>query len=104
MSITTNPGPGDTPSDEYHESFNDPRGDIVLKSSDGIKFRTYSLVLRLSSSFFQTLLELPQPSESSAQGVSFSVLPLDEDAAVIANALTMVSGKAFPHDIVRPFS
>lgn len=88
------------PPDEYHESFNDPDGDVVLKTSDGVKLRTYALILRLSSSVFQSMLERPKASERGAQGQI--ILSLDEDAVVIVNALTMVSGKAFPTDIVRP--
>lgn len=98
MSASTGANSVDILSVEYHESFNDPEGDVVLKSSDGVRFRTYALILRLSSSFFQTMLELPKVSESGAQGAA--ILSLDEDAAVIANALTMVSGKSFPSEIV----
>lgn len=89
-----------SPSEEYHEHFNDADGDVVLKSSDGTKFRTYALLLRLSSSFFRTMLDLPQPAASHTQG---AVLLLDEDAGVIANVLTVISGKAFSPQLVRLF-
>lgn len=68
------------------------------KEHVSVKFRTYTLILRLSSSFFRTMLELPQPGEADAQRAV--ILPLDENATVIANALTMVSGKAFQSNMV----
>lgn len=93
--------PSEAALDEYHESFSDPKADIVLRSRDGTKFRTYALVLRLSSSFFEALLDLPDVSEGEARNAtSRGVLQLDEDGAVIANALTMMSGKAFPPEMV----
>lgn len=99
MSVSAAAGSNDMPLDEYHESFNDRNGDTVLKSADGIKFRTYAVILRLSSPCFRTMLELPKAIEGDAP-TPHNVLPLDEKAAVIAIALPLVSGKAFPPDIV----
>lgn len=88
------------PPEEYHALFNDKDGDVVLKSNDGVRFRTYALVLRLSSSVLQDMLGHKQSLEGESQ--EDIVLVLDEEAAVIVNALIMVSGKAIPPDIVSP--
>ncbi|KAL1747870.1 hypothetical protein HDZ31DRAFT_21352, partial [Schizophyllum fasciatum] len=39
--------------------FDDGAADIVLRSSDGVDFRTYKLLLSLISSFFRDMLSLP---------------------------------------------
>ncbi|KDQ50974.1 hypothetical protein JAAARDRAFT_199521 [Jaapia argillacea MUCL 33604] len=43
--------------------FDHPKADIILRSSDGVDFRMFKLLLSLSSPFFDSMFELPQPCE-----------------------------------------
>lgn len=45
--------------------FDHAKADIILRSSDNIDFRVFKLFLSLASSFFESLFELPQPTETS---------------------------------------
>lgn len=81
--------------DQYHEMFRDD-GDIVLRGSDHIRFRTHIFILRQSSAFFRSMFSLPQPSIASSQ----QTITLDEDSSVIAPVLLMVSNTIFPSDMV----
>ncbi|KDQ60473.1 hypothetical protein JAAARDRAFT_191850 [Jaapia argillacea MUCL 33604] len=55
---TTTPTPAKSP-------FNDPRADIILRSSDKIDFATFKTILSLSSPIFDDMFRLPQPSSDS---------------------------------------
>lgn len=82
--------------DRFHELFNDPDSDIVLKSSDGILFKAHISTLRRTSTFFGTMFSLPAP----AQNTLSTVLILDEPSNLISPALQMIYGFAFPHELV----
>ncbi|KAI9464705.1 hypothetical protein HD554DRAFT_1249783 [Boletus coccyginus] len=43
--------------------FDHAKADIILRSSDNIDFRVFKLFLTLASPFFETLFEIPQPTE-----------------------------------------
>lgn len=43
--------------------FDHAKADAILRSSDNVDFRVFKLILSLSSPFFETLFDLPQPSE-----------------------------------------
>ena len=49
--------------------FDDPKADIILKTSDGVEFRTYKLFLSLASPFFESLFNLPQPMDAPSVDV-----------------------------------
>ena len=83
--------------DQYHEMFHDPDGDVILRSSDGVLFRTHSFTLRRSSSFFGAMFSLPQPSSLPQ---SSQTITLDEDSSVITPVLLMVYNLAFPSSTV----
>ncbi|KAJ6525932.1 hypothetical protein DFH09DRAFT_1046323 [Mycena vulgaris] len=60
--------------------FDDPAGDVILRSSDGIDFHVHRLVLSLASPFFKQMFTLPQPNAEPgvpAILVSESALVLD---------------------------
>ncbi|KAJ6498303.1 hypothetical protein DFH09DRAFT_1204069 [Mycena vulgaris] len=40
--------------------FNDPSADIIIRSSEGVDFRMYKVLLALASPFFKGMFELPQ--------------------------------------------
>jgi hypothetical protein len=89
-----NPVNGNDGDDQYHEMFLDADGDIVLRGSDGVRFRTHIFTLRQSSVFFRAMFSLPQPSTST------QTITLEEDSSVIASVLLMVSNAAFPFNMV----
>lgn len=70
----------------HHELFQDADADLVLRSSDGVKFGTHRLFLR-TSSFFETMFGLPQ---------AISELQLDEDSSIVEPVLILVSNLPFP--------
>jgi hypothetical protein len=45
--------------------FDHAKADIILRSSDNIDFRVFKLFLSLASPSFETLLEIPQPTEQN---------------------------------------
>lgn len=66
-----------------------PDGDIVWKSSDGIEFRIHSIILRLASSFFSAMLELPQSTLVDHNEVA-EPLRMDETATVLDDTLRSI--------------
>ena len=45
--------------------FDHAKADIILRSSDNIDFRVFKLFLSLASPFFETLFDIPQPTEEN---------------------------------------
>ncbi|KAI6023597.1 hypothetical protein PISMIDRAFT_18795 [Pisolithus microcarpus 441] len=45
--------------------FDHAKADVILRSSDGVDFRVFELFLSLASPFFETLFDLPQPSQAA---------------------------------------
>lgn len=74
--------PNDT-SAEFHPSYCSSDGDLILISKDGVKFRVHSVILKLTSGFFRTMLSLPQGPEELIS----DQIPMDEDSALIAALL-----------------
>ncbi|TFY60660.1 hypothetical protein EVJ58_g4999 [Rhodofomes roseus] len=46
--------------------FNDSDGDLILRSSDGVDFRVFGVILRLASPFFASMLEVGRASHAAA--------------------------------------
>lgn len=71
---------------KFHASYEYPDGDIVLRTSDDVCFRAHSIILRLASSFFRQMLDIPRSlSESPADAI-----PLSEPSNVIACLFDLV--------------
>ncbi|KAG6333847.1 hypothetical protein ID866_5245 [Astraeus odoratus] len=66
-STPTPPPLGETSQSQLYAAppFDHPQADIILRSSDNVDFRVFKLFLSLASPFFQTLFELPQPTNSN---------------------------------------
>lgn len=96
-SAQTNDTASDGDDEKYHELFSEADGDIILKSGDGVLFKTHSFTLRRSATFFRDLLALPQPSASS---LPLEPLHLEEKSTMIIAALLMIYGMSFPPDMV----
>ncbi|KAI6149633.1 hypothetical protein BKA82DRAFT_1006344 [Pisolithus tinctorius] len=71
--------------------FDHVKSDVILKSSDDIEFRVFKLFLSLASPFFETLFDLPQPSENMSTDVEFKdglpVVPVSEDSKTLDQLL-----------------
>ena len=70
--------------------FDHSKGDIILRSSDGINFRVIKLFLSLASPFFETLFSIPQPAEANGdQEVrdGLAVIPVTEDSKTLDSLL-----------------
>lgn len=72
--------------------FDDPRADLVLRSSDGVNFHVFKVVLSLASSVFADMFTLPPPpplpaSASQSSSDEPPVVSLPEDAETLDLAL-----------------
>lgn len=68
--------------------FDDTRADVILLSSDGIYFKCFKLLLSFaSSSFFEGMFSLPQPTDAiSSQSNShdgLAIIPVSEPSSVL---------------------
>lgn len=72
-----------------HAQHNYADGDIVLSSKDDALFRVHSTILKLASSFFRQMLEVPRaPGERADEPI-----PLEESERVIAAILHIIYPK-----------
>jgi hypothetical protein len=71
---------------KYSDTFN---ADVILQSSDLVKFHVHRAVLVTSSPFFRDMFSLPQPSNDEPAG-ELPIVPLPEDAAVLDSLLSML--------------
>ncbi|KAI6149877.1 hypothetical protein BKA82DRAFT_997791 [Pisolithus tinctorius] len=71
--------------------FDHVKADVILRSSDGVDFRVFKLFLSLASPFFETLFDLPQPSEETSTDVvirdGLPVVPVSEDGRTLNSLL-----------------
>ncbi|KAI6097666.1 hypothetical protein EDD16DRAFT_594554 [Pisolithus croceorrhizus] len=71
--------------------FNHAKADVILRSSDNVDFRVFKLFLLLSSPFFETLFDLPQPSEDNLTDTEMKdglpVIPISEDSRTLDTLL-----------------
>ncbi|TFY60521.1 hypothetical protein EVJ58_g5103 [Rhodofomes roseus] len=61
--------------------------DVVLRSSDGIDFYVHKSTLRIASTFFATMLSLPQ---ADLAGPGLPVIPVTEDSRVLNHVLRIL--------------
>ena len=79
-------------------------GDVILRSSDGVMFRTHKVILSLASPFFRDMFSLPQtgaPLDCTGNG---SIIPFTESSESIDILLRVVYPEEDPdlklvHDI-----
>ncbi|KIJ07867.1 hypothetical protein PAXINDRAFT_18964 [Paxillus involutus ATCC 200175] len=63
--------------------FDHAKADVILRSSDNIDFRVFKLFLSLASPFFETLFDIPQPTEETEEQEikdGLPVIPVSEDS------------------------
>ncbi|KAH9975848.1 hypothetical protein BGW80DRAFT_66589 [Lactifluus volemus] len=64
--------------------FNDTRADCILRSSDGVDFRTFKIILSLASPIFADMLNNPGPQSVSEQDYDgLQVVTVSEDSKVL---------------------
>jgi len=72
-------------------TFDDPDGDLILRTADGVDFHVHQTVLQLSSSFFATMFSLPQ-APSQVDGDKFqpadNVVCVSDDSKVLYRLLS----------------
>ncbi|KAI0289286.1 hypothetical protein BC826DRAFT_867507, partial [Russula brevipes] len=66
-----------------------PNADVILQSSDLVKFHVHRAVLVTSSPFFRDMFSLPQPSNDETPG-ELPIVPVPEDAAVLNSLISML--------------
>ncbi|KAI6094384.1 hypothetical protein F5141DRAFT_1224137 [Pisolithus sp. B1] len=80
--MSTPPDPFCAPS-----PFDHVKADVILRSPDDVDFRVFKLFLSLASPFFETLFDLPQPSEEMNTDVEIKdglpVIPVSEDSKTL---------------------
>ncbi|KZP19336.1 hypothetical protein FIBSPDRAFT_744018, partial [Athelia psychrophila] len=71
--------------------FDDPKADVILRSSDNVDFRCHKLLLSLASAFFEGMFLLPQPSAEGddAKKDGLHVVPMEERALVLETILRL---------------
>ncbi|KAH9046520.1 hypothetical protein EDB84DRAFT_655181 [Lactarius hengduanensis] len=67
--------------------FDDPGADLILRSSDGVNFRVFKVILSLASSIFADMFTLPSPPASRGSSDEPPVVALPEDAETLDLAL-----------------
>ena len=72
--------------------FDDPDGDLILRTSDKVDFRVHGAVLRLSSSVFAAMISLPQPPSRVDDKVqpADNVIDVTDDSTVLYQLLSWV--------------
>ncbi|KAJ7501149.1 hypothetical protein B0H11DRAFT_755389 [Mycena galericulata] len=76
--------PPHSPSNElgpiiYFPPFDEVGTDIILRSSDGVDFHVYRVVLSLASPFFKQMFSLPQPESATP----VPVIPVAEASGIL---------------------
>ena len=89
---------GDFPNSQYHPDFSSADGrvdlTVILVSREKMLFCVNESVLRASSSVFDTILSLPQPTEDTPSDLFID--NLDESATTLEGLLRMITGRELP--------
>lgn len=81
------------------EAFDSPRADLVLRSSDGVDFRVEKTILIMSSSFFETMFCLPQPSADQGVPQDLPIVKMVEDGRTLDILLKLLYPNKYPGDM-----
>lgn len=77
--------------DRASSPFDHMKADVILRSSDGVDLRVFKLFLSLAPPFFETLFDLPQPSEGTNTDMEIRdglpVIPVSEDRKTLDSLL-----------------
>jgi len=70
------------------DSLSISEADIIIQSSDTVKFRVHKLILASTSQLFKNMFSLPQPPNEIVDGLH--VLHMSEDAELVRALITML--------------
>ena len=77
--------------------FDDTDADIILRSSDQVKFMVYKVILSKASPVFKTMFSLPQPQPATDTSQDpRPIIDLAEDSRILAALLSVI----YPHTFV----
>ncbi|KAJ6514992.1 hypothetical protein C8R47DRAFT_1001122 [Mycena vitilis] len=88
--------------------FDDPSGDIIIRSSENIHFRMHKILLSLASPFFKEMFEIPQPvtvnggenqrlqSDETRDGIPIIAMYDDQNQACGKEVLEFVLSSCHP--------
>lgn len=83
----------------FHPDYDYDDGDLILQSSDNVRFHVHSLTLKLFSSVFKDMLAMPKGEVTSTTPLD-NVIPLDEPADVLRILLdNMYPRHGLPGDV-----
>ena len=77
------------PTNSEPETFDISDANLIIRSSDLVKFRVHKSVLALVSPFFKDLLSLPQPSDSEIVD-GLPVVQLPEGSELLDSLISML--------------
>jgi hypothetical protein len=66
--------------------FDDPKADVILRSSDNVDFRTFRVLLSLASPVFEAMFDLPQPGQNDG----LPVVSISEHSRTIETLLKLL--------------
>ncbi|KAH7922633.1 hypothetical protein BV22DRAFT_1131288 [Leucogyrophana mollusca] len=75
-----------SPQDEIvtaRDPFDHPDADIILRSSDGVDFRTFKIILSLSSPVFRDMFSVPQPPHAQDSTSAPPAVLVSEDSKTL---------------------
>jgi hypothetical protein len=84
--------------------FNDPKADLIIRSSDNIDFRTFKFLLSLASTVFDDMFGWPQPpavgsdsdTNSTIEAGQLPVVTVSEPSRTVRNVLMFCHPKCSP--------
>ncbi|GBE80623.1 hypothetical protein SCP_0303380 [Sparassis crispa] len=76
--------------------FDDADADIIIRSSDGVDFRVYKVVLSKASPVFKDMFTLPAEKPAQISQLSIPVVSVTEDSRTLENLLRMCYPVAQP--------
>lgn len=78
---------------EYHPNYSYSDADLVLRSSDGIKIRVHTLIMKMSLPIFRDMLEIKHDDSETVE----DPIPLEEEENVLEIILDVSYPPAVPH-------
>ncbi|EGO03296.1 hypothetical protein SERLA73DRAFT_101376 [Serpula lacrymans var. lacrymans S7.3] len=87
IALKSEDGPTKVPFVPQHP-FDNPKADLIIRSSDNVDFPVFKFLLSLSSSFFETMFELPQPSNDTIESKDgLAIIPISESSRIVDKIL-----------------
>ena len=75
--------------------FDNPQGDIIFRSADGVNFHVFKLILSLASDVFQSMFMLPQETMQSGSS-SVPIIHMTENSTTLESLLLLCYPTANP--------